>query len=159
MEGDDMKRLDEETFTVVRVSRAGAHAIVSEDGTALVRTGEHDGERIAQSLALAAPLARALKRLLLAFPTALASEEEAAAVAEARTVLKWAGVPLETETSAEAAAPGEHHWTESSERGVEVCCRPGCYLRRRPNGGMWQRKKYAPWRSTTREPIPPCACK
>jgi len=105
-------------------------------------------------LALSPAMARALRRLLLAFPTAHATEEEAAAVEEARTVLGWAGVPLEPEANAKA---GEHAWAPVAGSKVERCTREGCTVRRNPI--CWQKKHSAHWRPLSTEPIPPCAGK
>jgi len=52
-----------------------------------------------------------------------------------------------------------HHWVnDETDRagGVERCGRRGCTIRRATIGGIWQRKKRAPWRSKSREPMPTC---
>lgn len=52
-----------------------------------------------------------------------------------------------------------HDWVlDPSEKagGVMKCSREGCEVRRVPLGGIWQRKKRAPWRSEAREMMHAC---
>lgn len=50
-----------------------------------------------------------------------------------------------------------HVWgKDEKEVMLERCVRSGCSVRQIPGGGSWQRKRGGHWRSSSREPLPPC---
>lgn len=50
-----------------------------------------------------------------------------------------------------------HVWgKDEKEVMLERCLRSGCSVRQIPGGGSWQRKRGGHWRSSSREPLPPC---